>query len=173
MSSRVLILLGVLVACVLLFSSEVSARELAETTSKEDDAPSTATAETNDLNDAKYNGYGGYPGGGGSGGYRAGGTEDTWAAGDMEDTQVAVAMAVAMEVMDSAAPTVAMATDEDTAVVEVAGAALMLVRLLRPSQKRSLRTKRATTRPGIAYAIYVALAKDAENASYYDVVRYE
>jgi len=37
MSSRVLISLGVLVACVLLISLEVSARELAETTSKEED----------------------------------------------------------------------------------------------------------------------------------------
>ncbi|KAI3412719.1 uncharacterized protein J3R85_017066 [Psidium guajava] len=82
MSSRVLILLGVLVACVLLISSEVSARKLSETTSKEEDATSlAATTEMNDVNDAKYGGYGGgypggghkgYPGRGGSGGGRGG-----------------------------------------------------------------------------------------------------
>ncbi|XP_056177538.1 glycine-rich protein-like [Syzygium oleosum] len=63
MSSRVLILLSVLVSCVLVISSEVSFRELAETTSKVEDATSTATTETNDVNDAKYGGYGGYQGG--------------------------------------------------------------------------------------------------------------
>ncbi|XP_030539739.1 cold and drought-regulated protein CORA-like [Rhodamnia argentea] len=71
MSSRVFILLGVLVACVLLISSEVSARELAGTTSKEEHGE--LSTETNDVNDAKYGGYGGgYPGGGG-GGYHGGG----------------------------------------------------------------------------------------------------
>ncbi|KAI6697567.1 hypothetical protein NL676_017686 [Syzygium grande] len=77
--------------------------------------------------------------------------KDTQATG-LEDTRVKVAMVAAVEVTDSAAPMVAVAANEDTTVVEVAGAALMLGRLLRPSQKRSLRTKR-TRRPGIAICI--------------------
>ncbi|KAI6697587.1 hypothetical protein NL676_017706 [Syzygium grande] len=50
---------------------------------------------------------------------------DTQAAGP-EDTRVKVAMVVAMVVTDNAGPTISVAADEDTTVVEVAGATLML-----------------------------------------------
>ncbi|KAK4770220.1 hypothetical protein SAY87_030752 [Trapa incisa] len=68
MNSRVFLLLGLLAAFVLLFASEVMARELAETTS------ATDKKDADGVKDAKYpgGGYGGYPGGG-YGGYPGGG----------------------------------------------------------------------------------------------------
>ncbi|KAG6399401.1 hypothetical protein SASPL_140882 [Salvia splendens] len=73
MSSKLILLLGLFLAVALLISSEVAAasRDLAETTNAVD-----PSSETNGdaLNDAKYGGYGGYPGGGGGGyGGRGGG----------------------------------------------------------------------------------------------------
>ncbi|XP_047968289.1 glycine-rich protein 3-like [Salvia hispanica] len=72
MSSKLILLLGLFLAVALLISSEVAAasRDLAETTNAVD-----PSAETNGdaVNDAKYGGYGGYPGGGGGYGGRGGG----------------------------------------------------------------------------------------------------
>ncbi|KAI3470074.1 hypothetical protein Pfo_026737 [Paulownia fortunei] len=73
MGSKVIVFLGLFLAMVLLISSEVAARELAETSNAVD--TSIEAEETNGaVNDAKYpgGGYsGGYPGGG-RGGYGGG-----------------------------------------------------------------------------------------------------
>ncbi|KAK4787714.1 hypothetical protein SAY86_011547 [Trapa natans] len=68
MNSRVFVLLGLLAAFVLLFTSEVAARELAQTTS------ATDKKDADGANDDMYpgGGYGQYPGGG-YGGYPGGG----------------------------------------------------------------------------------------------------
>ncbi|XP_038886927.1 cold and drought-regulated protein CORA-like isoform X2 [Benincasa hispida] len=75
MSSKAFVFLGLLLAFVLLISSEVAARDLAETSSKKDNE---VTVETNGVEDAKYGGgydrgYGGGRGGYGHGGYGHGG----------------------------------------------------------------------------------------------------
>ncbi|KAG5545686.1 hypothetical protein RHGRI_017985 [Rhododendron griersonianum] len=73
MGSKTIVFLGLL-ATVLLVTSEVAARDLAETSKK-----TTETAkQTKGVEEAKYPGgdqtYGGYPGGGGTyGGYPGGG----------------------------------------------------------------------------------------------------
>ncbi|KAA8524782.1 hypothetical protein F0562_011205 [Nyssa sinensis] len=70
MGSRVILFLVLSLAFVLLITSEVAARELAETsTSKEN---THEAEESNGIDNAKYGGYGGYPGGG-NGGYPGGG----------------------------------------------------------------------------------------------------
>ncbi|KAJ4713618.1 Glycine-rich protein [Melia azedarach] len=70
MGSKVFLVLGLLMAIVLLISSEVAARDLAETST---DLNQNAE-EANGFDDAKDGGYGGYPGGrGGYGGYPGGG----------------------------------------------------------------------------------------------------
>ncbi|KAE8645725.1 hypothetical protein Csa_020407 [Cucumis sativus] len=63
MSSKAFVFLGLLLAFVLLLSSEVAARDLAETSSKTDNE---VTVETNGVEDAKY-GRGGYDRGYGGG----------------------------------------------------------------------------------------------------------
>nr|CEG62450.1 Glycine rich protein [Cucumis sativus] len=63
MSSKAFVFLGLFLAFVLLLSSEVAARDLAETSSKTDNE---ATVETNGVEDAKY-GRGGYDRGYGGG----------------------------------------------------------------------------------------------------------
>ncbi|PNX59583.1 hypothetical protein L195_g051491, partial [Trifolium pratense] len=71
MDSKKAMLIGLL-AMVLLISSEVSARDLAETSS---DTKKEVVEQTNEVNDAKYGG-GGYHNGGGynnGGGYHNGG----------------------------------------------------------------------------------------------------
>ncbi|CAK9133402.1 unnamed protein product [Ilex paraguariensis] len=77
MGSKAFLFLGLSMAIVLLITSEVAARELAETSTTNEN-----TDETNGVDDAKYpgggyggnpgGGYGGYPGGG-YGGYPGGG----------------------------------------------------------------------------------------------------
>ncbi|KAA8524780.1 hypothetical protein F0562_011203 [Nyssa sinensis] len=70
MGSRVILFLVLSLAFVLLITSEVAARELAETsTSKEN---THEAEESNGIDNTKYGGYGGYPGGG-YGGYPGGG----------------------------------------------------------------------------------------------------
>ncbi|GMN19338.1 hypothetical protein TIFTF001_049910 [Ficus carica] len=78
MASKVFLLLGLLLAIVLIISSEVAARDLAET-STEEKKVDAADEKANGVGDAKYGGYpggggngGGYPGGGNNGGYGGG-----------------------------------------------------------------------------------------------------
>ncbi|KAK6259555.1 hypothetical protein SCA6_014029 [Theobroma cacao] len=71
MSSKVFLLLALVAAVVLLVSSEVVAKDLAETsTEKKNGEVATKTAG---LDDAKHGGYGGYGGHGGNGGHGGGG----------------------------------------------------------------------------------------------------
>ncbi|XP_061360696.1 cold and drought-regulated protein CORA-like [Gastrolobium bilobum] len=74
MSSKVTVLILGLLAMVLLISSEVAARDLAEASSNSEKAE--VVKETNEVGDAKYGGYpgGGNPGygGGGNPGYGGG-----------------------------------------------------------------------------------------------------
>ncbi|XP_062150798.1 glycine-rich protein DC7.1-like [Alnus glutinosa] len=80
-NSKAFLLLGLLLAIVLLDSSEVSARDLAKTSS--DQGKVDATKEANGVDDTKYGefggkpagGYGGYIGGG-YGGYQGGPSRD-------------------------------------------------------------------------------------------------
>ncbi|KAB1199214.1 Glycine-rich protein [Morella rubra] len=67
MGSKAFLLLGLMFAIVLLISSEVAARDLAETTSEQHAEAATMGSE---VDDAKYQGggYGGGPGGGYGGG---------------------------------------------------------------------------------------------------------
>ncbi|KAK2997878.1 hypothetical protein RJ639_025494 [Escallonia herrerae] len=73
MVSKAIIYLGLLLAIFLLISSEVAARDLAETATKST-INTEATKGANGVKEAKYpgGGYGGYPGGG-YGGYPGGG----------------------------------------------------------------------------------------------------
>ncbi|XP_062150577.1 glycine-rich protein DC7.1-like [Alnus glutinosa] len=73
MGSKAFLLLGLLLAIVLLISSEVSARDLAKTSSHQRKVE--ATKEANGVDDAKYGEFGGKPGGG-YGGYTGGGSRD-------------------------------------------------------------------------------------------------
>ncbi|KAI3470075.1 hypothetical protein Pfo_026738 [Paulownia fortunei] len=74
MGSKAIVFVGLLLATVLLISSEVAARELAETSNTVDTSKEAEKTNGADVNDAKYpgGGYGGYPGGG-YGGYPGGG----------------------------------------------------------------------------------------------------
>ncbi|XP_062173957.1 glycine-rich protein DC7.1-like [Alnus glutinosa] len=81
MGSKAFLLLGLLLAIVLLVSSEVSPRDLAKTSS--DQRKVGATKEANVVDDAKYGEFGGKPGGGyggytgdGYGGYQSGRSRD-------------------------------------------------------------------------------------------------
>ncbi|XP_062153331.1 glycine-rich protein DC7.1-like [Alnus glutinosa] len=74
MGSKAFLLLGLLLAIVLLISSEVSARDLAKTSSHQRKVD--ATKEANGADDAKYGEFGGKPGGGGYGGYQGGRSRD-------------------------------------------------------------------------------------------------
>ncbi|KAG5545705.1 hypothetical protein RHGRI_018000 [Rhododendron griersonianum] len=71
MGSKVIVFLGLFLAIVLLITSEVTAKDLAET--------STSTEQTNGVEDAKYGGEhgrgGGHEGGRGGHGGRGGGYE--------------------------------------------------------------------------------------------------
>ncbi|CBI28785.3 unnamed protein product, partial [Vitis vinifera] len=70
MGSKAFVFLALLWAVLLLISSEVAARDLAETSTEQ--KKTEVAAKTNGVDDAKYPGYGGYPGGG-NGGYPGGG----------------------------------------------------------------------------------------------------
>ncbi|XP_021890154.1 glycine-rich protein-like [Carica papaya] len=71
MASKIFLLLGLSLAILLLISSEVAARDLAETETQQEHGE--VEEETNGVEEAKYPGYGGYPGGGGyNGGYNGG-----------------------------------------------------------------------------------------------------
>ncbi|KAI8562620.1 hypothetical protein RHMOL_Rhmol03G0048900 [Rhododendron molle] len=78
MGSKAMVFLGLFLAIALLISSEVTARDLAETTTTST-TPTTADQQTNGIDDAKYHhGGDGYHHGGGSyhhggGGYHHGG----------------------------------------------------------------------------------------------------
>ncbi|KAK6259833.1 hypothetical protein SCA6_014307 [Theobroma cacao] len=69
MSSKTFILLSLLAAVVLLISSEVAARDLAETTTKINNAEEALETTDVGTDDAKYGGYEGRGGYGGYGGY--------------------------------------------------------------------------------------------------------
>ncbi|XP_030928210.1 cold and drought-regulated protein CORA-like [Quercus lobata] len=73
MGSKAFLLLALMLAIVLLISSDVAARELAETSSNLKNAE--VSTKTNDVDDAKYGGHEGYGGndGGGYGGNQGGG----------------------------------------------------------------------------------------------------
>ncbi|KAK4577136.1 hypothetical protein RGQ29_027587 [Quercus rubra] len=72
MGSKAFLLLALMLAIVLLISSDVAARELAETSSNLKNAE--VSTKTNEVDDAKYGGgYGGNPGQGGYGGNHGGG----------------------------------------------------------------------------------------------------
>ncbi|XP_062173956.1 glycine-rich protein DC7.1-like [Alnus glutinosa] len=73
MGSKAFLLLGLLLAIVLLVSSEVSPRDLAKTSS--DQRKVEATKEANVVDDAKYGEFGGKRGGG-YGGYQGGRSRD-------------------------------------------------------------------------------------------------
>ncbi|KAK6259834.1 hypothetical protein SCA6_014308 [Theobroma cacao] len=113
MSSKTFILLALLAAVVLLISSEVAARDLAETTTKINDALETTEVGTND---AKYGGYGGHGGYEGYDGYSGrsgyGGYGSAVAMADMVDVEgledAVLSIVVVLIIMEEVATSVAL-----------------------------------------------------------------
>ncbi|KAL0283305.1 UNVERIFIED_CONTAM: hypothetical protein Sradi_2017500 [Sesamum radiatum] len=124
MGSKAIIFLIFFLATVLLISSEVAARELAQTSTAIDASKEAEKTNGAAVDDVKYpgGGYGGYPGGG-YGGYPGGGVEDT--------PEAVATMA------DVGATAATGAVDGGTMEAVAAGAALMLVR------KRVLKLRRS------------------------------
>ncbi|KAL6571436.1 hypothetical protein OROHE_003079 [Orobanche hederae] len=74
MGSKVVVFLGLFLAMVLLISSEVSAKEVAETSNTVDTYKEAEKTSETAVDNVKYpiGGYGGYPGGGNHGGGHGG-----------------------------------------------------------------------------------------------------